>query len=198
MSKRTCQAGARKDLVVAECSFFKHERFHSRLQTSSRVRKTKFDEPCTRMTASAGSCHALIKQEFQQQNPQIRDMTSHSSPNAHAAFINESSDPATTDASEIRNTPPACANRRSASPSTLRPPPPVAFTRRQSGDKSRCRDMSKSVSDFILSARQSVCKEIHATELCPVERTEAHASLWAALEDVFLQKKKKKVSIQCI
>ena len=144
------------------------------------------------MPASAVSCHALIKQEFQQQqlNPQRRDMTSHSSPNAHAAFafINESYDPATTDASEIRNTPPACANRRSASPSTLRPPPPVAFTRRQSGDKSRCRDMSKSVSDFILSARQSVCKEIHATELCPVERTEAHASLWAALEDVFLQK----------
>ena len=185
MSKRTCQAGARKDLVVAECSFFKHERFHSRLQTSSRVRKTKFDEPCTRMTASAGSCHALIKQEFQQQNPQIRDMTSHSSPNAHAAFINESSDPAT---SEIGNTPPACANRRSASPSTLRPPPPVTFTRRQSGDKDRSRNALKSASTFISSARQNVCKEICAFDLCPVGSTEAHESLWAALEDIFLQK----------
>ena len=142
------------------------------------------------MPASAVSCHALIKQEFQQQHPQRRDMTSHSSPNAHAAFafINESYDPAMTDASEIGNTPPACANRRSASPSTLRPPPPVAFTRRQSGDKDSASNTLKSASSFILSARQNVCKEIHAFDLCPVGSTEAHESLWAALEDIFLQK----------
>ena len=37
---RVHMSGARKDLVVAECAFLKHERFHSRLQTSSHVRKS--------------------------------------------------------------------------------------------------------------------------------------------------------------
>ena len=93
------------------------------------------------------------------------------------------------DASEASDAGDAAAERR---PAPQLPPPPAAFSRRQPSTDgfSKAKATTNQVGpyvDFIQSARRNVFGEIFAGDVCPVESMSHEESLWAAVEDVFLQ-----------
>ena len=113
------------------------------------------------------------------------------STDAHRAFANDfaRAKPAETSETSLANE--AGAQRR---PVSLSPPPPRSFIRRQPNgvacktSTSSQANRSSQDSDFIKLARRSVCEQAYTSDLCPVGSVAAQESLWAAVEDLFLQK----------
>ena len=110
------------------------------------------------------------------------------SADAHQAFTNDFARAKPTETSEASLANDAGAQRR---PASLLPPPPRSFIRRQpKGAACKTSTSSETSQDsaFIKLARRNACEQAYNSDLCPVGSVAAQESLWAAVEDLFLQK----------
>jgi hypothetical protein len=91
--------------------------------------------------------------------------------------------PASHAASEI-----ILATAASRSSQSMMPSPPSKFSRRQTGQRSQCKNIAQQPEqDFIDAIRRNTRDQIYASDMCPVGAAHADEDLWAAVDHIFLQ-----------
>ena len=77
-------------------------------------------------------------------------------------------------------------------PAPQLPPPPISFTRRQPSagvckPAAATKQQEQLNFPFIQAARRNLFQEILESDICTVENIDGEESLWAVVEDIFLQ-----------